>query len=89
MSIKYEIDGDIFREMSGSWLYVRVKEYLITARKIETDQDGNISEYFQLNDGRVFTRQIPAPKSSDAKTTQAQTSMPQLAVKKWDEVSTS
>ena len=88
MSIKYEVDGDIFREMSGNWLYVRVKEYLITARKTETDQDGNISEYFQLNDGRIFTRQIPAPNTSGVKTSQAQASMPQLAVKKWDEVST-
>jgi len=89
MSIKYEVVGDIFREMSGNWLYVRVKEYLITARKTETDQDGNISEYFQLEDGRVFTREIPAPNASGAKTSQAQTSVPQLTVKKWDELSTS
>jgi hypothetical protein len=88
MSVKYEVDGDIFREMNGNWLYVRVKEYLITARKIEKDQDGNTSEYFQLNDGRVFTRKIPAPNTSDAKASPAQASMPQLAVKKWDEVST-
>jgi hypothetical protein len=89
MSVKYEVDGDIFREMSGNWLYVRVKEYLITARKIETDQDGSTSEYFLLNDGRVFTRKIPAPNTSDVKSSQAQTNMPQLALKKWDEVSTS
>ena len=89
MSVKYEVDGDIFREMRGNWLYVRVKEYLITARKIETNQDGSISEYFLLNDGRVFTRRIPVPNTSNVKPSQAQTSMPQLALKKWDEVSPS
>jgi hypothetical protein len=89
MSVKYEVDGNIFREMRGNWLYVRVKEYLITARKIETNQDGNVSEYFLLNDGRVFTRKILAPNTSEVKSSQAQTSMPQLALKKWDEVSTS
>jgi hypothetical protein len=89
MSIKYEVDGDIFREMSGNWLYVRVKEFIITARKIETNQDGSISEYFLLNDGRVFTRRIAVPNTSDVKPSQAQTSVPQLALKKWDEVSPS
>ena len=89
MSIKYEIDGNIFREMHGNWLYIRVKEYLIKARKIETDQDGSISEYFLLNDGRVFTRRIPVPNTSNVKSSQAQTATPQLALKKWDEVSTS
>lgn len=89
MSIKYEVDGNIFREMSGNWLYVRVKEYLITARKMETDQDGSMSEYFLLNDGRVFTREISVSNTSDVKPSQAQTGMPQLALKKWDEVSTS
>ena len=89
MSVKYEVDGNIFREMSGNWLSVRVKEYLITARKIETDQNGITSEYFLLNDGRVFTRKIPALNTSNVKSSQAQTSMPQLALKTWDEVSTS
>ena len=86
MSVKYEVDGNVFREMRGNWLAVRVKEYLIVARKIERDQAGNVSEYFQLNDGRVFTRQISAP---NPRTLRAQTSMPRLAMKKWDEVSTS
>ena len=89
MSVKYEVDGNIFREMNGNWLAVRVKEYLIVARKVEKDQAGNVSEYFQLNDGRVFTRLISAPSASGANASQTQMSMPRLAMKKWDEVSTS
>ena len=89
MSVKYEIDGDIFREMSGNWLAVRVKEFLIKARKIETDQDGNVSEYFQLNDGRIFTRQVPASQTTGASVPEKQANVIQLAVKTLDEASAS
>jgi len=58
MPVKYQIDGDIFQEITENWLYVYVKEYKIKARMVETDQVGNIIENFQINDGRVFTRQI-------------------------------
>lgn len=89
MSVKYEIDGDIFREMSGTWLFVRVKEYLIKVRKVETDQAGNVSEYFQLNDGRIFTRKIPAAQTAGEKASHTQARVTQLAVKTIDEASAS
>ena len=80
MTVQYEVDGDIFREINGNWLYVRVKEFLIKARKIETDQAGNVSEYFQLNDGRIFTRQIPAAHAQRAKISQSNASIPKFVV---------
>lgn len=58
MAIKYEIDGDIFREIDVKFLIAYVKEYLITARMIQTDADGNKIEFFQLNDGRWFSRRV-------------------------------
>ena len=65
MSIKYQLDGDIFREITTNWLCANVKEYLVKARVVETDHAGNIIENFQLNDGRVFTRQIQTPQFSN------------------------
>jgi len=65
MSVKYQLDGDIFREITANWLCANVKEYLVKARMVETDQAGNIIENFQLNDGRVFTRQIQAQQLSN------------------------
>ena len=65
MAIKYQVDGDIFREITEKWLFAYVKEYRIKARVFETDQAGNMVENFQLNDGRVFTRQVPVPHVSD------------------------
>jgi hypothetical protein len=58
MAIKYEIDGDIFREIDVKFLVAYVNEYLITARTIQTDASGNKVEFFQLNDGRWFSRTI-------------------------------
>jgi hypothetical protein len=58
MSIQYQIDEHIFREITPNWLCASVREFLIKARKFETDQAGNIIEYVQISDGRVFTRLI-------------------------------
>jgi hypothetical protein len=55
MAVQYEIDGDIFREMTINWLCACTKEFLIKARQFDTNQ---AVEYVQLNDGRVFTRMI-------------------------------
>lgn len=80
MSVKYQVDGDIFREITEKWLSAYVKEYRIRARVFETDQAGNIIENFQLNDGRVFTRQIPVSRASSAGESKAPPSgMPRLA----------
>ena len=59
MAVQYEIDGDIFREMTINWLCACTKEFLIKARQFDTNQAGETVEYVQLNDGRVFTRMIP------------------------------
>jgi hypothetical protein len=88
MSVKYEIDGDIFREMRGNWLFVHVKEFLIKARKVEKDQAGNVIEYLQLNDGRIFSRQKAASQPMDEAQHQ-QISVSQLSVKSLDEASAS
>ena len=66
MSVKYQLDGDVFREITANWLCANVKEYIVKARVVDTDQAGNIIENFQLNDGRVFTRQIQTPQFSNA-----------------------
>jgi hypothetical protein len=58
MAIKYEVDGDVFREIDVKFLAAYVKEYLITARAIQTDAAGNKVEFFQLNDGRWFSRTL-------------------------------
>ena len=60
MEVKYQVEGDIFQEITGNWLFAFVKEYVIVARSIEKNQAGNTIEYFKLNDGRVFTREIQA-----------------------------
>lgn len=64
MAVKYEIDGDIFREVNVKFLVAYVNEYLITARAIQTDAAGNKSEIFQLNDGRWFSRSITPPRKA-------------------------
>jgi hypothetical protein len=58
MAIKYEVDGDIFREINEKFLVAYVNEYLIKARVLQTDAAGNKVEFFQLNDGRCFSRTI-------------------------------
>ncbi len=64
MAVKYEIDGDIFREINVKFLVAYVNEYLITARAIQTDAVGNKSELFRLNDGRWFSRMITSPRKA-------------------------
>ena len=56
MSIKYQVDGNIFREITEKWLCANVSEYLIKARRIETDSAGNEIENYLLNDGRMFSK---------------------------------
>lgn len=63
MAVKYQVDGNIFREITPNWLCASVSEFFIKARRIATDQTGNTIEYFQLNDGRVFERQVPSFQS--------------------------
>ena len=60
MDVKYQVDGDIFREITGNWLCAFVKESVIVARTSESDPAGNTIEYFKLSDGRVFTKEIQA-----------------------------
>ena len=66
MPIKYEVDGNIFREINENWLVASVNEYLIQAREIKTDRLGNKIEMFQLNDGRVFTRLVALSYAASA-----------------------
>ena len=63
MAVQYQVDGNVFLEIKTNWLCASVNEFLIKARKFDTDQAGNTIEYFQLNDSRVFAREIPAPQS--------------------------
>ncbi len=62
MAVKYEIDGNIFREVNVKFLVAYVNEYLITARAIQVDAAGNKSELVQLNDGRWFSHALPPPR---------------------------
>ncbi|HLO16319.1 MAG TPA: hypothetical protein VK206_15915 [Anaerolineales bacterium] len=64
MAIKYEIDGDIFREINEKFLVAYVNEYLIKARVLQMDAAGNEVEFFQLNDGRCFSRIITPHRES-------------------------
>jgi hypothetical protein len=78
MAAKYQIDGDVFREINVKFLVAYVSEYLITARRTQTDAAGNKSELFQLNDGRWFSRTIPSPhKTAIAKESISLAGMPQ------------
>jgi len=64
MPIKYEIDGNVFREIRENWLSAYVREFLVLARRLETDQAGNEIESFQLNDGRIFRRALGNARSA-------------------------
>lgn len=61
MTVQYQINGDVFSEITTSWLCVHTRDFLIKARQFDTDQSGNVIEHVQLNDGRVFTRTASAP----------------------------
>jgi len=65
MAVKYQVDGNVFLEIKTNWLCAFVNEFLIQARQLDTDQAGNTIEYLQLNDSRVFTRQVPSPQTLD------------------------
>jgi len=65
MSIKYQVDGNIFREITEKWLCADVSEYLIKARRIETDSAGNKIEKYLLNDGRIFTKMLTGQQVSN------------------------
>mgnify|MGYP001566466690 CR=1 FL=1 len=65
MAVRYQIDGDIFREITPHWLCASINEFLIKVRKTDVDQTGATVEHLQLNDGRIFTRLIPCPQSVD------------------------
>jgi hypothetical protein len=64
MSIKYQVDGNIFREITEKWLCANVNEYLIKARRIDTDSAGNKIENYLLNDGRMFIKMLTGQQAS-------------------------
>jgi hypothetical protein len=72
MAVKYQVDGDIFREITEKWPFAYVSEHLIRAREFSTDQTGNQIEYLQLSDGRIFERAVPRlqarPATNEPKT---------------------
>ena len=41
MAIKYQVDGDIFREITEKWPFAYVSEHLIRARGYSMDWTGN------------------------------------------------
>ena len=65
MAVQYQVDGNVFFEIKTNWLCASVNEFLIKARQLDTDQAGNSVEYFQLNDSRVFARELPDPQTWD------------------------
>jgi hypothetical protein len=65
MSIKYQVDGNIFREINEKWLCANISEYLIKARGIETDSAGNEIENYLLNDGRMFSKVLTGQQASN------------------------
>jgi len=65
MSIKYQVDGNIFREITEKWPCANVSEYLIKARGIETDSAGNEIENYLLNDGRMFSKVLTRQQASN------------------------
>ena len=56
MTVQYQINGDIFSEITTTWLCAYSRDFLIKARQHDTDQAGNTIEIIQLSDGRIFTR---------------------------------
>ena len=82
MSVKYQVDGDNFQEITEKWLFAYVREFLITKRAYETDKAGNLIEYFQLNDGRIFSRPVSAPQADVASKSRLHTHAPRYAVQR-------
>jgi hypothetical protein len=47
MAVQYQVDGNIFSEITTNWLCAHVREFLIKARQLGTDQAGNAVEYLR------------------------------------------
>ncbi len=62
MTVQYQINGDIFSEITTTWLCAYSRDFLIKARQHDTDQAGNTIEIIQLSDGRIFTRATSNPQ---------------------------
>jgi hypothetical protein len=81
MPTKYQINGDIFLEITEKWPFAYVKECLIRARELRMDKAGNRKEYLQLSDGRVFARTVAGLQVGNlAQDARAQVTVPRLAV---------
>ena len=81
MAVQYQIDGNVFREITTNWFCASINEFLIKVRQVDTDQIGNTVEHFQLNDGRVFMRLVPNSRAVDvpkASNTRPQTMLPKI-----------
>ena len=89
MSVKYQVDGDNFQEITEKWLFAYVREFLITKRAYETDQAGNLIEYFQLNDGRIFSRPVSVPQTDNASRSRIYARAPRYAVQRVEDPSLS
>lgn len=87
MSVKYQINGDIFQEIAEKWLFAYVREFLIKKRAYETDPAGNLVEYFQLNDGRIFSRPVSAVRADVASKSETRTRTPRYAFQKAEDLS--
>jgi len=82
MSVKYQIDGDIFQEITVKWLFAYVREFRIQKHAYETDQTGNLIEYFQLNDGRIFSKLVFAPQTNFSIRSRIHAHAPRYAVQR-------
>jgi hypothetical protein len=71
MTVKYQVDGNVFREITTNWFCASVNQFLIKARQVDVDQTGNTVEHFQLNDGRIFKRLINSRTVDTHKTSNA------------------
>lgn len=89
MSDKYQIDGDIFQKIAEEWLFSYVREFLIKKRAYETDQAGNLTEYFQWNDGRIFSRLVSTPQADVASESKFHARTPRYAVQRVEDPSLS
>lgn len=86
MSVKYQVDGDIFQEIAEKWPYAYVREFLIIKRAYGIDQAGNSIEYFQLNDGRIFCRPVSAPRADVAGKSKIHARVPRYAVQRVEDL---
>ena len=87
MSVKYQVEGDVFQEIAEKWLFAYVREFLIKKRAYETDQAGNVIEYFQLNDGRIFSRPVFSPQTDAASKSETHACVPRFIAQRVDDPS--